>query len=163
MFSATVVVDTDVLDALRETARQAPRAYQAFVNGTVRRAALQEVRARLAEYPGPVKHPFEFATAKSRRYYFWLRKGKGPYRRTGHLLESWTIEVQASVTDGFITAVNTASYAQWVIGDRQVPGHRNTGWYRASDELVETSVYINNMLIDGWYSISEPGKGVKLA
>lgn len=100
----------------------------------------------MSEYPQSLaKHPFEFATAKSRRYYFWMisqgmvNTDGTRYIRTNKLAKSWKFEVITNKRGvGFIVKTN-AKMARYVGGtmaiskpslaqQSQVAGHRRTGW-----------------------------------
>lgn len=79
-------------------------------------------------------HPFEFATAKSRRWYFaQIRKGKIKtdgygYVRSGAYKKSWQILVEHQGDSFKVRYRSTAKASTYISGKRQVPGHRNTGW-----------------------------------
>lgn len=93
-------------------------------------------------YPPQAKLPFQFATEKSRNYYFWaIVKGRGPgrYVRTGKLKKSFFMRLlqnERAITFVFGTDSNIA---KWVVDSfdkrrrYQVPGHRNTGWLPIAD------------------------------
>lgn len=116
------------------------RAVDVFANPVVK-TGIHEQTARAVTlrqdfYPlsGP-RYPFRFATPKQRRYYWW-RVSHGvisvPYRRTFRLLKATTIQPEQLSAHGFILAVSIdrriAAYGPYVIADKQLPGHFNTGW-----------------------------------
>ncbi|KAB2863590.1 MAG: hypothetical protein F9K46_05645 [Anaerolineae bacterium] len=116
------------------------RAVDVFANPVVKTGInAQTARAvTLAKdfYPpnGP-RYPFRFATAKQRRYYWWRVSHGGisvPYRRTFKLLKATTLQPEQLSARGFVLAVSIdrriAAYGPYVIADRQLPGHFNTGW-----------------------------------
>lgn len=100
------------------------------------------VQRELGTVPNPAKHPFAFATEKSKRYYFWaikqglistngsryVRRGKAPY--------GWRIDVdEVSQGNSVIRISNTWDKSKFVYGtlsptrpDTRVQGHRKTGW-----------------------------------
>lgn len=88
----------------------------------------------LRYYPGEVVHPFQFATPKSRRWYFFavhtgLIKTDGrAYIRTGQFAQGWDTDV--TIGDGSIvmSVTQTLRATRFITGNRQVPGHRRTGW-----------------------------------
>jgi hypothetical protein len=106
------------------------------------------VTKRLGVVPRPAVHPFQFATPKSRRYYFYLVKtGRVPtdgkrYVRSGKLPNGWRVQLLVKGGEFRIGIFNPARAAQYVYGTlvkdvgrarrRQVAGHRNTGWILAS-------------------------------
>ncbi|MCQ3933147.1 MAG: hypothetical protein DPW16_22085 [Chloroflexi bacterium] len=85
--------------------------------------------------PNGPRYPFGFATTKQRRYYWWRVSQGGiavPYRRTFRLLKATTIQPEQLSARGFVLAVSIdrriAAYGPYVVADRQLPGHFNTGW-----------------------------------
>lgn len=99
--------------------------------------AVQSVQFELDFYPPPRSSgvPFEFATEKSRRWFWWaVSKGKikVPYERTNRLKQATELQVLKAEPGRFVIAVTVdvtkARYANYVIGTRQVPGHQTTGW-----------------------------------
>ncbi|GIK63865.1 MAG: hypothetical protein BroJett018_16590 [Chloroflexota bacterium] len=85
--------------------------------------------------PNGPRYPFRFATAKQRRYYWWRVSQGGiavPYRRTFRLLKATTIQPEQLSARGFVLSVSIdrriAPYGPYVIADRQLPGHFDTGW-----------------------------------
>lgn len=154
MYFASLSIPYDVLRATRETAQTAPGKMGAYVTAVVRPRVMSLVQERLAPYPGPTHHPFEFATDRSRRYYFASRKGKLPYPRTGDLGRAWRVDIDRRRNDGMIAVRNTSPAAIYVIGAFQVAGHRNTGWGKGFPKTLETiSNTATDLIIDGWYSI----------
>ena len=100
------------------------------------RGVAEDIRERMARYPGPVKYPIAWTSPKQRRAYFAKRKGMGPYVRQSdgwseRLGPSWTTENR-----GLDAVVGTiVTYAPWVQSkDRQQTMHANTGW--VTDELA---------------------------
>lgn len=93
-------------------------------------------------YPPPAKLPFQFATEKSRNFYFWkFVKGRGPgrYVRTGKLKESFFFRlIQNDHAVTFLLG-SDSTVAKWVVDSfdkrrrYQVPGHRKTGWLPIAD------------------------------
>lgn len=139
-------------------------------------ADAQEV---MAPYPGMVSVPFEFATDRSRKFYF--ANFKPPYQRTGELSHSWNVSVGAQYgkssfiqrfkgvlsrgsasSDLAIIIANTDPASIWVYGPRQVPGHRNTGWgvlmrSRAREVVERAKMYVRA----GWgTAVHEAMRGV---
>jgi len=109
-------------------------------------------RSEVAVNPGPSKGPVIWASEKSRRYYFWLRRSRGldiKYSRgsdsmSQRLQQSWTI-AHIGQTDALVS--NKASYGPYVQGgdmsaaQHQQPQHKATGWItdKEASENVEKS------------------------
>lgn len=165
MYKTDVIIDTDVLDAVKEIPRRVDPALADYVDREIRPALEHFIDVRVSRYPGPVKHPFVFATARSRRAFFASNGfGRGiPTKRTGQLKKSWRLRIDRRQNEGYITLTNVASYAGYIYGSgnvlasyRQVPGHRNTGWGEDLDEdLLALSQRATDMLIDGWITVTD--------
>lgn len=95
----------------------------------------------LQHYPGPAKHPFEFATKKSRQWYFWaIKEKKIPtdgkrYIRQYKFRDSWEIDLEkVGAAEWQLVVKNSYSATKYIVGtfdkrrDYRVPGHINTGW-----------------------------------
>ena len=110
----------------------------------------QDTRAYLKAKPYPSQsHPrMIFKSERQRKYFFWaLRTGKlrVPYRRTGKLANSFKVERGG----GMVRILNTAEYAEGVIGSRQWRMHRDTWWrmkrvlagrYRAIPKYIDEAI-----------------------
>jgi hypothetical protein len=106
--------------------------------------------------PGPVSRPFVFATEKSRRAYFATNGfGKGiPFRRDDSIRTSWRVRVISRLSRDFAVIDNPKEAAKYVYGSpsqRQVPGHKNTGWGKDFEESIET-IQENGvaMIVSAW-------------
>ncbi len=107
-----------------------------------------EVIEAMARYPQKAVHPFQFATAKSRRFYFWLvRTGRVKtdgtrYLRNGQYARSWKLIGEMRAGRYVATILTTWDGAKWVGGTLvknvsqarkpQVAGHKRTGWQLSS-------------------------------
>lgn len=122
----------------------------------LRPAVKKDVMDVLAPYPGPVVHPFEFATAKSRRYYFAviLPKNGGAYVRTMLLFNSWSVDLIYGIDNDRLFIYNAQTYSKYVYGPRQVKGHFNTGWGKDFDtaiDLIHEDTIL--MILDLWRKV----------
>lgn len=153
VYRIDAIIDSDVLQAVKAIPDRVDPAMGRYVQQVVRPAVQSRVNQTFAVYPGPVVRPFQFATEKSRRAYFATKGfGKGlPYHRTNELQRGWKVEVDRRKNSGFISIRNTAPAAVYVIGGRQVPGHRRTGWGEHFDAYtISVSEYVIDLLITGW-------------
>jgi hypothetical protein len=101
------------------------------------RGIAEDIRERIAVYPGPVQYPVEWVSEAQRRAYFAKRKGLGPYTRQS---DSWSERLGPSwaTENRGIDAVvgTTVSYARWVQSkEHQQPMHKNTGWVTDEDAI----------------------------
>lgn len=105
------------------------------------------------------EHPFLFASANSRAFYFaamknglfdsqsWNKDG-GQWSRTGTLESGWLVEIDPRTTrvNTIMTITNAAvdekgdSYSQAVYGPEPVPGHAVTGWENIVDDNIDAIV-----------------------
>jgi hypothetical protein len=150
-----VTVDTDVLDAIREAAEDAPRrmnkAYKARVK-RLRQRILDDLRA----YPGPVKYPFRWKSERQRRAFF-ATDGFGhgiPYVRTNALRDSWQTRIQDQRGGAIFEVENNADYARFVVGDDAQPGHLATGWQSAGAIVAKYREQAVDELIDVWGAVA---------
>lgn len=158
MYYASLDIPTDVLQAQRETIKTAPGKMADYIVNVVKPQVQTLVQSELAPYPGEVVHPFEFATAKSRRWYFANRVQRGSkqgrYQRSGDLAQEWVVEVDRRRNEGFMSVRNTDPAAIYIFGARQVPGHARTGWGKNfPQKIVLISDAATDLIIDGWYGI----------
>lgn len=151
MIKIDVTVDTDVLDAISEAAKESPRrmnkAYKRRIK-SIRQRILDDLR----EYPGPAKKPFRWASERQRRAFF-ATDGFGhgiPYVRTNALKDGWTTHIRDKKDGAVFEVVNNADYSVFVMGDWQQPGHIQTGWASAAKIVSKYREQATDELIDTW-------------
>jgi hypothetical protein len=120
----------------------------------------EQVRAVIGEPPGPPSSPFEFATEKSARFYFWLITSSvfsaasdgSHWIRSGELENSWQVEVSYGALSARISVISMNWAAKYVYGPKyQVQGHANTGWgsqYQEAQKLILANT--KRVTIDFW-------------
>jgi hypothetical protein len=97
-------------------------------------------------------HPFQFATPKSRRYYFYLvnsgqvQTDDYGYVRTGGYANSWRVDLEVSGTEYTLSVYSTFPASQYVGGLKQVKGHANTGWIQYHPILSDIEVFMNSIV-----------------
>jgi len=113
----------------------------------------EQIKDRVAPYPGPSNSPVKWASRKSRAFYFAMRRAKGlpdKYARTSDgmsqkLGQSWVVK---TTPDGAIVG-NPAEYTDLVQSEEnQTAQHEATGWITEvkAVEQVEQSGIIAQML-----------------
>lgn len=96
----------------------------------------------LRYYPRPAVLPFQFATPKSRRWYFWavrtgrIKTSNGRYQRSGALGAGWQVSLFFSDSAVGMAVRNPRKEVKYVTGKRQVPGHANTGWPKHEETIL---------------------------
>lgn len=168
MFRVTHTFRLRRLPRLRDLYPRAVRALERRIEQNVVPRVIADL-PMIASYPGPAVYPFQFATDKSRRFYFWKYRGQIPYLRTGALAADWSVIANGQLGGGVfntltalvrsqrlsgtltIDVFNSSPYGTYVYGPRQVPGHAATGW----DEQVNNSreAFINRMaehVVEEW-------------
>lgn len=159
MIKVDVTVDTDVLEAIREAAQDAPRRMNKAYKRKIKRLR-QQLLDELREYPGPVKRPFRWKSERQRRAYF-ATDGFGwgiPYVRTDALKASWTTHIRDQKDGAVFEVENRAPYAIYVMGDWQQPGHIQTGWSSAAVIVAKYRERATDELIDVWGAIALGGE-----
>ncbi len=157
MLVAEWQIEPDILEAYQEQLERAPKTIRTFVGKTVINDLQTHLNRQLLDtwIPAPRSQaiPFRFATDRSRRWYFGTRAGgKGiPYQRTNAIASS--IEVDWQEDEGVISFVDTSGIGQWLYGERQVPGHRDTGWRNPENQIVDAVIRGQDLIIEGWFSI----------
>ena len=166
MITINVKIPKDVFAVVRTMTPRTKRIFNADLKATVQPAVQKQVDDLLGEDPGPVKYPFEFSTARSRAAYFATKGfGRGiPYRRTGQLRKSWKVDITRRGENSYMVIYNPADAAQYVYGSatqRQVPGHRNTGWgkdQQTAAQLIQEDAV--DLIIDAWgRAVDQAAKG----
>lgn len=146
MFRMTLTLRLTRMARLRDLYPRAVRNLEARLQQNARPKIENDVQQILAPYPGAALYPFQFATARSRRYYFWRFKGQIPYTRTTRLAQSWITAIGGGLDAGPLSIIgalvrqtsvagtlqlviaNTDPASRYVYPTNQVPGHHNTGW-----------------------------------
>lgn len=148
--------DFKAIDQLIADIETAPPRYNARVDNLIvgRGGYTQRLEKEVTPYPGAVKYPVRWKSAKQRRAYFASNGfGRGiPSRRTGKLQKSWRITFKpiARGGDGSISIFNAADYAGFVIGIDQQPFHADTGW-----KMVQTNPAVAKIQRDLTDDLSE--------
>lgn len=142
MINTTVVRETrgsDTLDLFLE-------AFPGLLEDELTAAFDSQIKPFLLDelryYPRPAVLPFEFATAKSRRWYFWavrtglIKTSTGRYQRTGDLARGWRVDIVFGDGAVALSVGNKRKEVKYVTGKRQVPGHANTGWPKHEQTIL---------------------------
>ncbi len=153
MYKVRLTQAGDVFAAYRGLDVRSKQRFKTLLRTDVKPEVLRDVVDLMAPYPGGVKYPFEFATAKSRRAFFATKGfGRGiPTQRTNQLHDSWDVQITDRNATSFVKVVNLKPYSKFVYAPRQVPGHFNTGWggeFNSAIPLVEE--HAEELIIDAW-------------
>ncbi len=144
---------SDIFAAYRGLDVRSKQRFRTNLRTQVKPEVDKDVLDLMAPYPGGVKYPFQFATAKSRRAFFATNGfGRGiPTQRTNQLHDSWDTQITDRDSSSLVRVVNLKPYSQYVYAPRQVPGHFNTGWgrdFNTAIPLVEE--HAEELIIDAW-------------
>lgn len=159
MISASLKVDTDILDAINDTARKSPGLMATAYGRQITRrksALLKELRTE----PGSPNYPIRWTSERQRRFVMakLKREGNLPYRRTHGLVNAW--EAEFNPQTGEVTVSNPVPSAVYVVGEQQQGFHRDTGWRDYEDVLADAVVLASDILIETWYVIADPTAGI---
>jgi hypothetical protein len=156
LYKTKIAIPPDLFRAVRDLRPRTRRNFNRELERAVRPALQKTVTRLLGVDPGAVHIPFEFATDRSRRFYFARFKGRIPYQRTGVILAGWLVEIPRSGEKSYIVVYNKVPAAQYVYGtpfQRQVPGHARTGWGRnnkAAFTAIQREAF--DLIADAWYA-----------
>lgn len=155
-FSTDSGLSRQTFTDLKYAVKFAPRTLRTIVNKSILPRSRARLLKVLATEAGPVSRPFEFATARSRAWYFANKKA--PYRRTGRMIKSWKVMMRQFQGDAFgIVAENDAPGAQYVFGPRQVPGHFYTGWADADIAVNDEAARLDDEVITAALTVIDAG------
>lgn len=161
MYSASLQIDDDIIDAIENNAGKLPALMETAFKRQARRIKSQLLTALRTE-PGPVKYPIQWASERQRRAFFASNGfGRGiPTRRTGALVNAWEVNFVSVGNTYELIAENSKPYARYVIGAQQQPFHRNTGWYKADNILTDATIKAQEALIDTWFTVTDEFAGI---
>lgn len=103
-----------------------------------------------------VKRPIEWSNKHGdhrQRKAFFATNGFGggiPTKRTGRLLRSFRFRTEISDRKVYVFIENAAKYFVFVMGRRQQPFHRNTGWPLAETQFRKAAKPARAVWRDGW-------------
>lgn len=168
MYSAEVFTDLDVFQAVNEAMRRSPGFMATQLNRRLQRNR-SALKAEIIVEPPLPKLPFVWsldpaAQARARRWYFANRVPPGSeggrYPRTGDLLDAFDIQLDTSEGTGIFIITNDAPGAEFVIGNRQVPSHAESGWPDIDEVALAFSERVTDDLIELWYTTLDETAGI---
>lgn len=162
MIRVQVRVDTDILEAFADTARNAPALTATAYNRATRRLRKQ-LLDRLRNEPGKPVYPLAWKSERQRTFVMAKLRESGalPYKRTGTLLNGYRVELIANEDGGILQVTNKVPYARFVIGDEAQPFHLQTKWPQLATTVSEFEQMAIDVLIDTWFTVSDPTAGVR--
>ena len=136
-----LTLPTSLLSAQRNLKARTKAEFKRNQQVKVKPDLQRQVDDLLGGDPGPVSRPFVFATEKSRKAYFATNGfGKGiPFKRDDSIRTSWRVSVLTRLSKDFVVIDNPKKAAKYLYGSpdqRQVQGHKNTGWGKDFDEAI---------------------------
>ncbi len=155
-YTATTVFDDDIILQGAKLYAKAPTVFgEMFLKRIepLQFVALQRVQTD----PGPVKRPIRWASDRQRRWWFASKGGgKGiPYKRTGKLSAGWHW-VNNFADGAFETRLeNPSPITDYVMGIKQQPFHADTGWVRADEVGIRTSIALQDVAISTWVEATD--------
>lgn len=171
MIRVLVTVDTDILDAIEDTAGRSPKLMQ-----TAFKRAVSRLRSRilddLKQDPGPVVYagppsasgaPTLRWKSERQRRAFWATNGFGkgiPYERTGDLQAGYRITAIDDGSGGILEVTNNVPYARFVVGDDAQPFHLDTGWRQVGTAIANYREEAEDILIQTWFTVTDATAGV---
>lgn len=156
MYSVSVILDLDVLQAVQVTARTARPRMRRQLGIIARGAIAEQITRELSAEPGAVKRPLRWKSERQRRAYFATRGfGHGiPYVRTHKLSQGWRVVLDdITVSTGVFRVENSQRYTRYVQGDDAQPFHLDTGWVQAAPVIRKYEDAFQSAVVDAWYKV----------
>lgn len=154
-----VIVDTDILEAIADTAQRSPKLMQTAYERATRRLRRRLLDTLMNEPDSP-DQPLKWKSEKQRRYV--MRKltleNNLPYRRTHSLSRAWRVVLTPGQGGAIMEAYNDAPQARFVQGVDQQPFL--VKWPYAPKVIEDYRVEANEVLIQVWFTVSDPYAGV---
>jgi len=159
----SITVEDMALEALKDAIARSPQTMRKFVYKTVRNHLMNTTIKELRTPAPPPQYPLTWRSPAQRRATIAkLRKENNlPYQRTGELERGWKVEVDSNAQDTLLSISNDVPYVNQVMGvypERQ-PMFPQWGVYPLI--ILEGQEWAQNAIIEEWFSIVEPQKGVK--
>ena len=155
MYRATLQVETDVLQAVAETARDATRKMRRAAGIVARGASAQALIADLSKEPEPPEYPIRWASDRQRKAVMAkLRRADDlPFQRKHRLSRGWRMVLSSLLGDngGVFTAENSAPEADFVQGERQQ--RYLSKWPLARLVIRQHEAPMEDELINAWYGV----------
>lgn len=161
MIRASIYLETDVLDALREAAISSPKRLRTELRKIAFRSdAAKRLIGALSVEPGKPNYPIRWKSQKQRRYVMakLRREGNLPYQRTHALSQGWRLRfenVGSDESQGIFIIENTVPSARYVQGDDAQPFHVSR-WPQAAPLIRQYSPQFQNLVIEAWYKVVAP-------
>lgn len=141
IFKMRLQVNQDLLERLRALPERAQRNIKRKIRIELGPDLEEDANNLMEEGPGQVSSPFQFGTAKSRRFYMALVReypeltDGAHWLRTGEIERSFVVEVSDRFRENLIRIVNKHGKGKYLLGPWLVAGHAKTGWPELADEV----------------------------
>jgi len=166
--STTVSYDGKFIQRINRNIDALPKEFRAEYKRRTRNP-IRNLRRKVTRTPSRVpRHPFIWsleasAQARARRWWFAAIAGRipgvkiqtsgGRYKRTGKGPKG--VKIIFDRKEGTITIeIKSDRFAKYVIGSKQVPSHKLTGWPRADKEIEKAEVKFLDNAIKVWDDIT---------
>lgn len=163
MIRAEVRTDTDILDAIAETAQKSPVLMRTAFTRNVQRLASRYVKT-LKAAPPKFRGKRRWASDRQRKAYF-ASDGFGagiPYVRTNALVKGWKVVYEGKDPfNGVVTFENDSPVARYVQGDDAQPMHLDSRWPQLSTAVSDARPELEAVAIETWFTVSTPTAGVR--
>lgn len=177
MFKTELLVDDDILQTISDTAQQSPKLMRTNFNRAVK-GIRRKARTMFRQTPGAPSYPINWkrsarpanrapnmsdGTYSKQKAAFFATDGFGkgiPTRRNNKMVDAWEVIFTGQGMSGVFEITNNIPYEKYVTGADQQPFHRDTGWYRSEDKIIDLSIEAEERLIQTWFTVADPFAGV---
>lgn len=155
MFSATIQLDLDVLDTVRETAITAPARMRREMGIVARGSTAQLIVRELSTEPGKPNYPLLWTSQRQRKFVMakLRREGNIPYERSHRQAQGWrTVLATLQGDDGGVIVVeNSNPGSQFIQGEFQ-QGYLSK-WPLARLVIRNHQEEMQDEAISAWYRV----------
>lgn len=159
--SASLQIDTDILDAVNAQVAKAP----ALMATALKRVPALFKRSnanyrKLTTEPAKPNYPLRWKSARQRRYVMakLRREDNLPYTRTHAFNKAYDLVMDK---DGGFSLINTSPQFRFIAGDDAQPMHLDTGWQQAANFVVPIQNDLTDVIISTWHTVADPFAGVR--
>lgn len=159
MFNLTVTTDTTALKIQQAGIQAAPQKFRVMLPVEVNKRAALILRPVLVT-PGPPDQPIKWKSRRQQRAWRATNGfGKGiPYARSGTILASYAVTTTTTPNSGQVDVINTAPYADYVIGAQQQPFL--VQWIPITAAIEPGGIIALDAVETAWVLASDPFGGI---
>lgn len=162
MFSASIGVDRDILDAIADAARTAPTQMATQFKRQQQRIG-SAIIGELTDEPPPFTGKRRWKSHRQLVFVIIMLKQAGnlPYKRDHSLVKAWKIVLDADESGGLFAVENNSPAMPFVQGDYAQPMHLDSDWPQVGPVIAKYREEAEERMIQTWYNVVDPFAGAQ--